>query len=256
VQIEILPLLSDNYGYIVICQRSGVAAVVDPAEAEPVRRALSALGVDLVAVWNTHHHWDHTAGNAGLVGDDVELYAHVSDRARIPGVTHPVEHDDRFRLGQLEVRVIHAPGHTRGGVVYQVEDAAFTGDALFGAGCGRLFEGDPPTMYHSLNERIACLPAATRVFCGHEYTQKNLAYAATVEPSSPALAARISRVESQRSRAEPSVPSTLDEESATNPFLRCSEPGIAATLSQHFPDDDFADPVRVFARLRQLRDQF
>lgn len=257
MRVEIVPLLTDNYGYLVICERSGVAAIVDPAEAAPVLESTRRLGVELVAIWNTHHHWDHTAGNQALLaGGARALYAHASDRDRISGLTHALAHDDRFTLGALQVRVLHTPGHTRGGLVYLVDDAAFSGDALFGAGCGRIFEGDPAMMYSSLNDRIAALPPRTRIFCGHEYTQKNLSFACTVDPQNTALRQRQARVEALRAADEPSVPATLQEELDTNPFLRCTAPGIRRALEERFEHDDLSNPVQVFTRLRQLRDGF
>lgn len=151
--------------------------------------------------------------------------------------------------------MLHTPGHTRGAVCYLVEGRLLTGDTLFAAGCGRLFEGDAPTMYRSLHERIAPLPPATRVYCGHEYTEKNLDFAWTVEPDSPALEQRIEHVRRLRGQGQPSVPFTLQDELQTSPFLRCDSPGIIATLSEHHDLRD-RSPLGVFTRLRQLRNSF
>lgn len=257
MNVETIPLLSDNYAYLVVCATTGQAAVVDPADAEPVLARVRELGVDLVAIWNTHHHWDHIGGNEAILKQGpVEVYGHSSDASRIAGFSKGLEHGDAIVLGQLRATVMHTPGHTRGALVYVVQDAALTGDTLFGAGCGRLFEGDPPTMYDSLNRRIARHPADTRVYCGHEYTEKNLAFAATLEPDNQALQQRTERVSRLRCDHQPSVPSTLGEELATNPFLRCHERSIRTTLAERFPQQDLSDPNSVFALLRRLRDRF
>lgn len=258
MQVEIIPIFSDNYAYLVACPTTGQAAVVDPAEPGPVLEVIERRDVKLTALWNTHHHWDHTAGNEKVLEayPDLAVYGHREDATRITGLNHPVDDDDLLSLGELSVRVLHTPGHTRGGIVYLVEGAAFTGDALFCAGCGRLFEGDPPTMYRSLNERIGSLPDDTRIFCGHEYTQKNLAFARTVEPDNERLHQRIAEVDAKRARGEPSIPSTLGEERATNPFLRCDSPEIRRGLAERFPGEPLDEPQQVFAKLRELRDGF
>jgi hydroxyacylglutathione hydrolase len=227
--MKIIPIecLSDNYAYLVVCEQTGRAAVVDPSESAPVREALSAAGVGLAAVWNTHHHWDHVGGNQELLRDapDLEVVAHASDRDRVPGQTRFVEDGEEITLGSLTARVVHNPGHTRGAVSYHVRGpgggpgALFTGDTMFGAGCGRLFEGTPADMFASLSA-LAALPGDTLVYCGHEYTAKNLEFAAAAEPDSAAVAERRARVDELRGRGAPSVPFTIAEERATNPFVR------------------------------------
>lgn len=257
-RIELIPVLSDNYAYLVICEQSGQAAAVDPADPEPVLARCKELGVELTAIWNTHHHWDHTSGNGALCEAEAGLtvYGHSSDAARIPGFTRGLEQGSTVQLGQLEARIFHTPGHTSGGIVYVVEDAALTGDSLFGAGCGRLFEGTPEMLHRSLNETLAPLPDATRVFCGHEYTQKNLAFAASVQDETAALAERTARVAAQRAAGQPSIPSTLGEERQTNPFLRCADETLRAQLAQRHSDAKLDSDIDVFAQLRALRDRF
>lgn len=255
--VETLALLTDNYGYLVVCEQTGKAAVVDPSEADPVLDAVAARGVELVAVWCTHHHFDHTAGNEELARKlSLEIYGHRGDAGRLSGLTHGLDDGATVSLGALQARVLHTPGHTRGGLVYLVGGAAFTGDALFAAGCGRLFEGDPPTLYRSLNERIATLPPETRIYCGHEYTLKNLAFALSVEPGNAETTRRRAQMAALRKQGTATVPFTLAEELATNPFLRCKSAEIRASLEGRFPAENLADPVKVFARLRQLRDRF
>ena len=244
-----VPCLKDNYAYLV-CDHDGVAAVVDPGEAAPVLTAVAAAGVTLRAIWATHHHPDHVGGVAGLIAavPSLVVVGHRSDASRIAGLNHPVDDGDEVALGRLRARVIHNPGHTSGAVSYLVDDAVFTGDTLFGAGCGRLFEGTPAQMHASLT-RLAGLPPTTRVYFGHEYTAANLRFAAAVEPSNPAIAARAS------SLAATSTPSTIADERATNPFLRTTEPAIIAAATAH-ATANADDPIEAFATLRRWKDSF
>ena len=256
MKIEVVPVLGDNFAYVVACGETGQAAAIDPADPEAVLARVASMGVELTAVWNTHHHFDHIGGNETLLrGRRLRLLGHVADRGRIPGLTDKLEHGDRFKLGNLEVRVHHTPGHTRGAVCYQVGEALFTGDTLFGGGCGRLFEGDPPTMFHSLTQVICALPPETRLYFGHEYTASNLDFALTVEPENPRLQQRMERVLAGLKTGEPSVPATLEEELATNPFLRGDSAEIRTILSRRYPDDEWT-PLQVFTRLRELRNSW
>jgi len=228
MRVVAVPCLVDNYAYLVI--DGDRAAVVDPGEAEPIERALERERVALDAIWLTHHHHDHVGGVAALVAarPGLDVVAHVRDRERAPGVTRAV--DDGDRVGAA--RIIHNPGHTLGAISYWLErDAAvFTGDTLFAAGCGKLFEGTAEQMYASL-ARLAALPPDTRVYFGHEYTAKNLRFAASAEPDNPDVARRAAELR------EPSTPSTIALELATNVFVRAPD---AAT----------------FARIRASKDRF
>ena len=208
-----VPCLKDNFAYLVI--DGGRAAVVDPGEAAPVEAALAREGVALAAIWLTHHHHDHVGGVAALAGAHagIEIVAHVHDQTRSPRVTRTVDDGDSVELGALRARIVHNPGHTLGAISYVVADAVFTGDTLFGAGCGRLFEGSAEQMFASLR-KLAALPAETRVFFGHEYTAANLRFAAAAEPGNAAIAARAAAIPT------PSTPSTIALELATNPFVR------------------------------------
>jgi len=219
MKVEIVPCLADNYAYLVVAP-DGDAAVVDPSEAAPVLEAARAARVRLRAIWNTHHHWEHTGGNEELCAavGDLEVYGHASDRGRVPGQTRFLEKDDAAAAGPLRARVVYNPGHTLGAVSYVVEGAVFTGDTLFGAGCGRIFEGDPPMMAGSLR-KLAALPPETLVYPGHEYTAKNLAFALTVDAGNEAVRERLADVERRLARGEPSVPSTIALERETIPFL-------------------------------------
>jgi hydroxyacylglutathione hydrolase len=252
-----IPVLLDNYAYLVIAD-SGVAAVVDPSEAQPVQAAVAREGVDLRAIWNTHHHWDHVGGNRDLLlaAPRLKVYGYAGDRARIPGVTNPVENGEEFDFEGIRVRVLFIPAHTSGHIAYHlpVEQIVFTGDTLFAGGCGRLFEGDPATMVASLR-RLTALPGETKIFCGHEYTEKNLRFALTLEPGNAELAAKHARVKAQSERREPTVPTTVTEELATNPFLRCDSAELRASIGKRFPEA-VHDPVAVFACVRELKDAF
>ncbi len=246
-----VPCLSDNYAYLVSAEGSGDAFVVDPSESEPVIAAVEREGLRLVAVVNTHHHHDHVGGNEGLLArfGAMPVYAHQSDAGRVPAQTERVEEGQRLRVAGLDLETLHVPGHTTGAVAYVVEGAVFTGDTLFVAGCGRLFEGTPAMMYQSLSEKLGRLPPATRVYCGHEYTVSNLRFAVQVEPENHAAANKLERATAARERGEPTVPSTIGEELLTNPFLRCALPSVAS----RFPGESFVD---VFAAVRRAKDAF
>ncbi len=257
MKIVPIPCLSDNYAYLLICEASGQAAVVDPAEAEPVLRQIEALRVDLVAILNTHHHWDHVGGNEALCAryGALRVYGHASDRGRIAGQTEFLEADDRLEIGQLVGTLTHNPGHTRGAVTYYFEDAAFTGDTLFGSGCGRLFEGSPADMYDSLCLQIGRHPSNTRIFFGHEYTEANLRFALSVEPDNSAIQAKLAAVRALRAQGAFTCPSTLADEFATNPFMRCDQAGVIAAAMAAEPDCA-GDPAAVLGVIRRLKDHF
>lgn len=244
---EIIPLelLEDNYAYLVAM--SDLAIVVDPSEARPVERALKARGLRLVGVLNTHHHLDHTGGNEALKkSTGCRVFGPHGERQRIRTLDQEVKDGDRFELAQVEFQVIGVPGHTRSGVAYYCPQlsAVFTGDTLFLLGCGRLFEGTASEMAESL-ETLAALPGETRLYCGHEYTRKNAAFCLSVFPDDPSLQARVKKI-SQRV----TVPGTIAEEKATNPFLRVHDSGFR---SRYFPDLSASE---AFALLRAKKDAF
>jgi hydroxyacylglutathione hydrolase len=242
-----VPCLKDNFAYLVI-DAGGRCAVVDPGEAPPVKAALAREGVQLAAIWATHHHHDHVGGIAALVAErtDIEVVVGIRDAPRTPSVTRTVDEGDEVTLGELRARCIHNPGHTLGAISYLVEGCVFTGDTLFAGGCGRLFEGDAAMMHASLM-RLAALPPDTRVYFGHEYTANNLRFAAAVEPDNARVTDRA------KSLPLPSTPSTIADERATNPFLRGAEPGVIAAARRR---GAAGDPVSVFAALRAWKDHF
>jgi hydroxyacylglutathione hydrolase len=250
-----IPLLRDNYGYLLICEKSREAAVIDPSEAEPVLKRIEQENVNLKAILNTHHHRDHTGGNEGILAQHkLEVYGHKSDGARIFGLTQGVDEGDEIKIGELSGRVLFVPGHTTGHVAYLFGNNLFSGDTLFTAGCGRLFEGTAEQMHGSLIKLMA-LPDDTKVYCGHEYTENNLRFAVTLEPKNHKLLSRFERVQGIRTRGVSTVPATLEEEKQTNPFLRWDSKELQASLKSQAPDSRL-DPVSVFAKVRQLKDSF
>ena len=250
-----IPLLRDNYGYLVVCEDTGEAAVVDPSEAEPVLSRSEKEKVTLKTILNTHHHRDHTGGNSGILARyPLEVYGHKNDTDRIPGLTRPVDEGDEIAIGRLKARVLFIPGHTTGHAAYLFGRSLFCGDTLFTAGCGRLFEGTAEQMHASLR-KLMRLPDDTLVYCGHEYTQKNLEFAMTIEPGNAKLSERLKSVRSLRTRGLPTVPATMAEEKETNPFLRWDSHEIQENLQKQFPDLSL-NPISVFAKIRQLKDQF
>lgn len=251
--VEIVPLLSDNYGYLLSDPATGAVAVVDPAEAMPVLERLRARGGRLDWILLTHHHGDHVAGVPELVAaTGARVAGAAADAHRLPPLDRALAEGDRIAVGGCEARVLATPGHTIGHIAYLFEASGdlFCGDTLFVMGCGRLLEGDAATMWTSL-QKLAALPEATRVWCGHEYTLANARFALSVDPDNAALVERTRTVEGLRAAGRPTVPSTIGEERATNPFLRAGDPAIRRRLGLEGADD-----VEVFAALRRAKDGF
>jgi hydroxyacylglutathione hydrolase len=250
-----IPLLRDNYGYLIVCEKTKNAAIIDPSEADPVLARIDQEQVSLQAILNTHHHRDHTGGNEGILAKcKAEVYGHKSDSGRIHGLSRGVDEGDEIQIGELKGTVLFIPGHTTGHVAYLFENNLFCGDTLFTAGCGRLFEGTPEQMQASLKKLMA-LPDNTKVYCGHEYTESNLRFAMSVEPKNPKLASRFERVQGLRARGTSTVPSTIEEEKQTNPFLRWDSKEIQAHVKAAHATTRL-DPVSVFAAVRKMKDSF
>jgi hydroxyacylglutathione hydrolase len=257
MQVIPIPQLSDNYAYLVIDEDTRKAGVVDCAEAEPVLRKVHETGVDLVAILPTHHHWDHIGGNEDLLSHmPLEVFGYADQGHRIPGCTREVQDGEAIRVGTLAARILFIPAHTSGHVAYyfEREQSVFTGDTLFAGGCGRLFEGDASMMLRSLSKLMA-LPDTTKVYFGHEYTEKNLRFALTLEPHNAALQEKHAWALEQTTRHQPTVPTTIASEKATNPFFRWSSPELRATLQRQFADLPM-DDVSVFRKTRALKDAF
>ncbi len=253
-----VPQLSDNFAYLVVDDRSQQAGVVDCAEAAKVLDAVKANGVKLVAVLSTHWHPDHVGGNQDLVAaiPALHVYGARAEGGRIPGLTDPLDDGDTIKIGAVEGRAIGIPAHTNGHVAYYFPalKAVFSGDTLFIGGCGRVFEGKAATMVSSLG-KLAALPDDTQVWCGHEYTEKNLRFALTLEPGNQALKRKHEWAVKTRAEGKWTVPSTIMEEKQTNPFLRTASAELRASLKKADPALR-DDPVAIFAKARELKDRY
>jgi hydroxyacylglutathione hydrolase len=251
LQIERIPTFGDNYTYLLICEDTREAAVVDAPEAAPVIRRAEETGANVVRILSTHHHPDHAMANPELAKHfgGVPVIGHVSDAERLAGFTQGVDEGDTVEVGRQTASVLFIPCHTTGHIAYYFDEAKalFSGDMLFAAGCGRTFEGTPQMMFDALVGKLAKLPDDTRVFCGHEYTEGNLRFAATVEPDNADIAAKLEAVRKIRANAAPdwhdatpaemTIPSTIGDEKRTNPFVRARD-------------------SEELGRLRKLKDEF
>jgi len=254
VEVVQFNCLADNFGLLLRDEATGAVASIDAPDAGAIAAELSRRGWSLTDILVTHHHADHIQGVAGLK----ELYPQArvvgprKDRGRIPGLDLEVGEGDFVEVGSAAARVIEAPGHTTGHILYHFEEAEilFVGDVLFSLGCGRVFETPMDVMYASL-EKIAELPPETRVYCGHEYTQANARFALTVDPRNPLLADRAREVDALRAEGKATLPTTIALELATNPFLRAEDPQLREALGM-----ENADPVRVFAEMRERKNAF
>ena len=249
-----LPILEDNYCYILFNATTKEAAVVDPGTAGPVIAALNANHLNLTAVLLTHHHWDHIGGVDDLLEKfpGIAVYAGSIDQSKIQGVTAWVEDGQVIPMLESDARVLFLPGHSAGHVAYYFEkqQALFCGDVLFSLGCGRIFDGTMEQLFDSLN-RIQLLPDDTQIYCGHEYTQQNINFALSLQGSHDGLRQKLVTIESLRATGKSTVPSTLGEEKQLNPFLRTHDPELQKVLG--LPG---APPSEVFRALRHRKDEF
>ncbi|TVR78141.1 MAG: hydroxyacylglutathione hydrolase [Rhodospirillales bacterium] len=253
LDIRQIAVLRDNYVYLARDPETDACAAVDPAVAPPVLAMLQDLGWRLSHILCTHHHHDHVGGNLELKrATGCTIVGNRADADRIPGIDVMVSEGEEITVGSQVARVFDVSGHTRGHIAYWFPGsrAAFVGDTLFALGCGRLFEGTPAEMWRSLC-KLRDLPAETRIYCGHEYTESNAAFALTLDPDNEALIARAERIRALRREGRPTVPSVLAEEQATNPFLRADEAALQRAVG--LVD---ADPVATFAEIRRRKDSF
>lgn len=253
MEIQRIAAFDDNYIYLLHDPETGAVAVVDPGDAAPVEAELARRGWRLTHILTTHHHADHVGGVSELKQRyGCTVAGPRADQGRIPDMDTPLSDGEVFSVGSQQARVFAVPGHTSGHIAYYFADAGalFCGDTLFALGCGRLFEGTPAQMWESLS-RLRALPGDTRVFCAHEYTLSNARFAVTVDPDNPALAHRVDAVTAARQRGEATVPFTLAEDAATNPFLRADDPAVQAAVGM-----SGAAPVAVFAEIRRRKDVF
>lgn len=251
--IEFLSVLNDNYVYLLHESNRKNTAVVDPAIAEPVLKALHDKGLQLDYIFNTHHHSDHVGGNLQLKqATGCKIVGAANDSTRIPGIDIALNDGECIQLGNQTLQVITTPGHTTGHIAYYCADsqALFCGDTLFSLGCGRLFEGSAEQLWQSL-QRLKALPLETRVYCAHEYTEANGRFALSLEADNVELQQRCRQVAELRRQDRPTLPSTIALELATNPFLREHSREIRATIAA-----GNAGPADTFAKIRRLKDDF
>lgn len=253
VEIVTLPARSDNYAYLLRDVATGLVATIDAPEAGVIEAALDARGWTLAEIWLTHHHGDHVEGVAYLRDRyAAQVIGHAKDAARLPPLDKTVGEGDVIRLGETEARIVDVSGHTIGHIAFVLEGAAaaFTADSLMALGCGRVFEGTHAMMWESLSKLIS-LPPETRIYSGHNYGKANGAFALSIEPENTALTERIHRIEEADAAGTPIVPVTMEEELATNPFLRATDPGVKAIVGLPGADD-----AATFAEIRRRKDQF
>lgn len=251
-EIHQFACLKDNYGVLLRDPATGVVAAIDAPNAEEVAAALKAKGWTLNHILTTHRHGDHTDGNLALkAASGCTIIGPKGEAELVPGIDKAVGEGDTFMLGSLEVRVLETPGHTKGHITYWIPAAevAFAGDTLFALGCGRVFEGNAEQMWGSL-QKLAALPGTTRVYCGHEYTLANARFALTIEPENVALQARAKEIEAKRAKGETTLPTRIDIERATNPFLRAASPAIRKRLGLETAPD-----WQVFAEVRERKNK-
>jgi len=253
MRVVVVPVLADNYAYLLIDDATKEAACVDPAEAQLVLAKAADEGVKLVSVLTTHHHYDHAGGNSEMVDKipDIKVYGGTLDNVR--ACTHPLNHGDEFAVGNIKVAALHTPGHTRGSISYfctEGEDqVVFTGDTMFVGGCGRIFECAPEDLYRSLTDVLGRLPETTQVYVGHEYTVKNLEFAAQVENQNESLRKMLEWAKDQKVQRKFTVPSTIQNEWLINPFMRSGNDEMKSICPG-------CSPVDVFTRLRRQKDVF
>ncbi|WP_128254554.1 hydroxyacylglutathione hydrolase [Falsirhodobacter deserti] len=253
IELLTIPCLKDNYAFLLHDTDRCEAICIDVPEAGPIMAVLSAREWPLTHILLTHHHDDHIAGVAKLQAySGAKVVGAAADAARLPPLDLQVADGDTFEAIGTSIRVLEVPGHTVGHIAFHMPETghAFTGDSLMAGGCGRLFEGTPEQMWHSLN-RLSALPAETLICSGHEYTQSNLRFAHALEPENAALISRIDAVDEARADGKPSVPSVLADELATNPFLRAHLPALKAAIGMPQASD-----AEAFAEIRSRKDNF
>ncbi|MCY6383545.1 hydroxyacylglutathione hydrolase [Hoeflea prorocentri] len=251
--IEQFPCRQDNYGVLIHDPQTGVTGSIDAPEEAPIVEALESRGWSLNHILVTHHHTDHVEANAALKQRyGANIIGPAAEAKKIPGIDETVSEGDRFHFGGFEVQVIETPGHTLGHICYYIPGASvlFAADTLFALGCGRVFEGTPEQMHTSL-QKLAALPDDTTVYCGHEYTMSNAAFAVTIEPGNKALERRAEEIARLRDAHRPTLPTTIGLERATNPFLRTGETAIRDLLAMGEASD-----AEVFAEIRRRKDSF
>ena len=253
LKINIVPCLQDNYSFVVHDTVTNTIAVVDPSEFEPINNFIEKKLKKIDYIFNTHHHFDHTGGNLALQKKyKVKIVGSKKDEKRIPGINIKLTHNENFKLGSVDFKIFIIPGHTSGHICFYAknEKVVFTGDTLFSLGCGRIFEGTHLEMLTSLN-LIKRLPTDTRIYCGHEYTQKNLDFCLKYEFNNNKLKEKKKWLFSKLSKKKPTIPITIEEELNTNIFLRCDVSSVKESLGMKNSSE-----LEIFKKLRDLKDGF
>ena len=251
--IDIIPCLNDNYSYLIHDEHSNVVAIVDPSEFGPCDKVINKKFKKLDFILNTHHHFDHIGGNEALKKKyDSKILAFKNDKNRIPGIDKGLEENQEFKIGNLNFTTIFIPGHTKGHIAFYLkkEKVLFAGDTLFSLGCGRVFEGTYEEMFQSLKKLIS-LPDETKVYCGHEYTRKNLEFCLKYEPNNEMLKKKKDWIDLKIKSGLPTIPFSIKDELQTNIFLRCGEQEVKNALNL-----DNSSEQEIFAKLRDLKDSF
>ena len=253
LNINIIPCLQDNYSYIIQNSNTNTVGVIDPSEFKPVDNFIQKKFNKLDFILNTHHHFDHTGGNLELKKKySCKIVGSLKDKERIPGIDIKLQHNEIFKFGDVEFKTILVPGHTIGHICFysKKEKIIFTGDTLFSLGCGKIFEGTYLQMFDSLN-KIKTLPKDTSIYCGHEYTKKNLNFCSKLESENYFLKEKKNWINLRSRKKEPTLPVTLGDELNTNIFLRCNVASVKKSLGM-----DNSSEVEIFKKLRNLKDSF
>ncbi len=250
LQVDQFPCLSDNYGFLLHDPDSGETAAIDTPDGKEYLRQAEAKGWTITHIWNTHWHPDHAGGNADIVKATGATIVAPKEVEKLSAIDQLVAHGDTVTLGEHTAHIIDVSGHTNGHIAYHLPDAdmAFVGDAVFALGCGRMFEGEPKQFWDSL-ERIKALPPSTTLYCAHEYTAANAKFALHADPENTALQSYVEEITAKRAKDQPTVPTELGRELATNPFLRADDPALMAKWGGTAPHE-------TFAALRAAKDAF
>ena len=251
--VNIIPCLTDNYSYCIVDPVTKKVAIIDPAEFETINSFLEKKNLSLDFILNTHHHGDHVDGNNSLKKKyGCKIVGFAPDKNRIPGIDILLEDEQVWKFGDTEITIYHAPGHTSGHIFYYLKknNLAFVADIVFSLGCGRIFEGTYEQMFASIN-KIKNLPAQTKIFCGHEYTESNLAFCMSIDKENEHLKKRATEIKNLRKKSQPTVPTTIATELKTNIFCRLHNPNIRNSIALTNATD-----LEVFTKLRKLKDNF